>query len=395
MDPQQLLKDDFCWDILDTYFTKGNSPLVKHQIDSYNKFINTTLPQIISGFNPIKINTVMKTGEVDNNIQKIYINVLQPSLTKPMYQLPDGTQTIMTPYIARMNNLTYSSSLFVNVHIIIEIINEEGVIQKLDKYVNNVYIGKIPIMVRSNSCVLYQIPALGDNNNQECRYDFGGYFIVNGNEKVLIMQDRINENDTLVFTPNNNNDGIYAEIRSMSDSCYLPSKTTSINMVGKMNHMGRNIRLNTSFLRTEVPVFIMFRALGIISDKEIIEHIVYDMDNKDNQRIITQLMACCEDASDINTQEQAEEFLIKNMTGINKNSTNGIKLLKDNIINDFLPHVGKNYRRKALYLGHMIFKMIRIYLKYDDYDNRDSYMNKRIDTPGVLMSNLFRQCYGK
>lgn len=395
MDHQQILKDDFCWDILDTYFTKGNSPLVKHQIDSYNKFINTTLQQIISGFNPIKINTATKTAEIDNNIQKIYINVLQPSLTKPMYQLPDGTQTIMTPYIARMNNLTYSSSLFVNVHVVIEILNEEGVVQKLDKYVNNVYIGKIPIMVRSNSCVLYQIPALGDNNNQECRYDYGGYFIVNGNEKVLIMQDRINENDTLVFAPNNKNDGVYAEIRSMSDSSYLPSKTTSINMVGKMNHMGRNIRLNTSFLRTEVPVFIMFRALGIISDKEIIEHIIYDIDNKDNKRIISQLMACCEDAAEVHTQEQAEEFLIRNMTGINKNSQNSVKLLRDNLINDFLPHVGNNYRRKALYLGHMIFKMIRIYLKYDDYDNRDSYMNKRIDTPGVLMSNLFRQCYGK
>lgn len=397
---QSLLDETFCWDILDTYFIKGNStesvsPLIKHQIDSYNKFINTTLPQIIAGFNPIKINTNNKNNDADSNIQKIYINVLQPSLTKPMYQLPDGTQTIMTPHIARMNNLTYSSSLFINVHVIIEIINEEGQLQKLDKYVNNVYIGKIPIMVRSNSCILYQIPGIGDNNNQECRYDFGGYFIVNGNEKVLIMQDRINENDTLVFAPNNNTDGIYAEIRSMSDSTYLPSKTTSLNMIGKLNHMGRNIRLNTSFLRTEVPVFIMFRALGIISDKEIIAHIVYDPDNKDNQRIIGQLMACCEDASDINTQEQAEEYLIRNMTGVNKNSVNTSKILKDNIINDFLPHVGKNYRRKALYLGHMIFKMIRIYLEYDDYDNRDSYMNKRIDTPGVLMSNLFRQCYGK
>ena len=396
----EQLKDNFCWDILDNYFIKTNSteavnPLIKHQIDSYNKFINTTLPQIISGFNPIKINTNTKNNEVDSNIQKIYINVLQPSLSKPTYQVADGTTSIMSPYIARMNNLTYSSSLYVKVHIIIEILNEDGIPTKIDKYVNNVYIGKIPIMVRSDACVLTQIPAIGDPNSDECRYDFGGYFIVNGNEKVLIMQDRINENDTLVFAPNNNNDGIYAEIRSMSDSSYLPSKTTSINMVGKMNHMGRNIRLNTSFLRTEVPVFIMFRALGVISDKEIIEHIVYDMDNKDNQRIITQLMACCEDASDINTQEQAEEFIIKNMTGINKNSTNGIKLLRDNIINDFLPHVGKNYRRKALYLGHMIFKMIRIYLKYDDYDNRDSYMNKRIDTPGVLMSNLFRQCYGK
>ncbi len=394
------LQDTFCWDILDTYFIKGKSPeiispLVKHQIDSYNKFLNTTLPQIIAGFNPIKINTTNKNNDTDSNIQRIYINVLQPSLTKPTYQLPDGTQTIMTPHIARMNNLTYSSSLYVKVHIIIEIINEEGILTKIDKYVNNVYIGKIPIMVRSNSCVLYQIPAIGDNYNNECRYDFGGYFIVNGNEKVLIMQDRINENDTLVFTPNNNNDGIYAEIRSMSDSSYLPPKTTSLNMIGKLNHMGRSIRLNTSFIRCEIPVFVMFRALGILSDNEIIKHIVYDIDNKDNQRIIVQLMACCEDASEIHTQEQAEEFIIKNMIGINKNTQNSTKIIRDTIINDFLPHVGKNYRRKALYLGYMIHKMIRIYLEYDDYDNRDSYMNKRIDTPGVLMSNLFRQCYGK
>ena len=395
-----VLTDEFQWDILDTYFLKGTtnnktSQLIKHQIDSYNKFLNTTLFQIIAGFNPIRINTTNKNNDIDSNIQKIYINVLQPSLSKPTYQLADGTTSIMTPYIARMNNLTYSSSLYVKVHIIIELLNEDGIPTKIDKYVNNVYIGKIPIMVRSDACVLSQIPAIGNVDSDECRYDFGGYFIVNGNEKVLIMQDRINENDTLVFVPNNNNDGIYAEIRSMSDSSYLPPKTTSLNMIGKLNHMGRNIRLNTSFLRTEVPVFVMFRALGVISDKEIIEHIVYDLDNKDNQRIISQLMACCEDACDIHTQEQAEEFLIKNMTGVNKNTSNVVKILRDNITNDFLGHVGKNYRRKALYLGYMICKMIRIYLQYDDYDNRDSYMNKRIDTPGVLMSNLFRQCYGK
>ena len=392
------LPESYCWDILDKYFTDNTSidsisPLIKHQIDSYNKFINTTLPQIISGFNPIKITT--KQTDVDNKIQKININVLNPSLTKPIYQLPDGTQTIMTPFIARMNNLTYSSSLYVNVHIIIEYLNEDNIIVKIDKYVNNVYIGKIPIMVRSTACILHQVPSIGDSDNNECRYDYGGYFIVNGNEKVLIMQDRINENDTLVFAPNNNSDGLYAEIRSMNDSIYLPPKTTSLNMSGKLNHMGRSIRLNTSFIRSEIPVFIMFRALGIISDKEIIQHIVYDLDNKDNQRIIVQLMACCDDASDIHTQEQAEEVLIKIMTGINKTTQNTTKILRENIINDFLPHVGKNYRRKALYLGYMIRKMIRIYLGYDNYDNRDSYMNKRIDSPGILLSNLFRQCYGK
>jgi DNA-directed RNA polymerase II subunit RPB2 len=83
------------------------------------------------------------------------------------------------------------------------------------------------------------------------------------------------------------------------------------------------------------------------------------------------------------------------MTGVNKTTQNATKVLRENIVNDFLPHVGKNYRRKALYLGYMIRKMIRIYLGYDSYDNRDSYMNKRIDSPGILLSNLFRQCYGK
>jgi DNA-directed RNA polymerase II subunit RPB2 len=392
------MNDSICWDILDTYFQKGGSqesvnPLIKHQIDSYNKFLDNTLAQIITGFNPIRIGLGFKQ-EINDHIHKIYINVLQPSLTKPSYQLSDGTQTVMTPHIARMNNLTYSSNLYVKVHLVIEVINEDGIIEKIDKTIPNVYIGKIPVMVRSKACVLYQIPGLGEENNNECRYDFGGYFIINGNEKVLISQDRINENKTLVFQPNNNTDGLYAEIRSMSDSTYLPPKTTSLNMSGKLNHMGRIIRLSTSFLRNEIPIFIMFRALGIISDEEIIQHIVHDLDNKDNQRIITELMACCEDACDIHTQEQAESMLVKIMTGANK-TVKAIEVLRTNIINDFLPHVGKNYRRKALYLGFMIRKMIRIYLGYDTYDNRDSYMNKRIDTPGILMSNLFRQCYGK
>lgn len=392
------MSNDICWDILDTYFQQGGSaesvnPLVKHQIDSYNKFIDSTLSQIITGFNPIKITNTLK-NENGTQSHKIYINALQPSLTKPIYHLQDGTQTVMTPYIARMNKLTYSSSLYINVNIQIEVINGDGVIENFNKTINGVYIGKIPVMVRSKACILQQMPALGDENNNECRYDYGGYFIINGSEKVLISQDRINENKTLVFKPNNNSEGLYAEIRSMSDSAYLPPKTTSLNMSGKLNHMGRIIRLSTSFIKSEVPVFVMFRALGIVSDKEIIQHIVYDMDNIDNKKIITELMACCEDACDIHTQENAEAVLIKVMTGVNKTS-NPTELLKHNIVNDFLPHVGKNYRRKALYLGYMIRKMIRIYLGYDTYDNRDSYMNKRIDTPGILMSNLFRQCYGK
>jgi len=392
------MNNDIAWDILDTYFQKGGSgesvnPLVKHQIDSYNKFIDSTLSHIITGFNPIKITNTLKNDNGDNS-HKISINIVQPSLTKPMYHLQDGTQTIMTPYIARMNKLTYSSNLYITVNVQIETVNKDGIIENFNKTINNVFIGKIPVMVRSKACILQQIPGVGEENNNECRYDYGGYFIINGGEKVLISQDRINENKTLVFKPNNNEEGLYAEIRSMSDASYLPPKTTSLNMSGKLNHMGRIIRLNTSFIKSEIPVFVMFRALGVISDKEILQHIVYDIDDVDNQKIINELMACCEDACDIHTHESAENVLIKIMTGNNK-CEKAPEILRHNIINDFLPHVGKCYKRKALYLGYMIRKMIRIYLGYESYDNRDSYMHKRIDTPGILMSNLFRQCYGK
>ena len=398
-----MFESNNCWDILDTYFQKGGSPessnpLVKHQIDSYNKFIDNTLGQIIAGFNPIKIKVANPKNDLgSDNTYCISINILLPSVTKPSYQLPDGTQNIMTPYIARMNNMSYSSSVYVNVHVVTEVTNKNGMTEKFDKTLNNIYIGKIPIMVKSKLCVSNQIPGICEENNNECIYDFGGYFIINGNEKVLISQDRINENKTLVFQPNNNCEGLYAEIRSICNSSYLPPKTTCLNMSGKLNHMGRIIRINTSFLRSEVPVFVMFRALGIISDKEIINHIVYDMDKEKNERIISELMACCEDSCDITTQEQAENVLIKIMIGANKNNENeeNRRLLRNNLINDFLPHVGKNYRRKALYIGYIIRKMIRIYLGYDKYDNRDSYINKRVDTPGILMSNLFRQCYGK
>ena len=393
---------NLCWDILDIYYQKGGSPessnpLVKHQIDSYNKFIDNTLGQIIGGFNPIKVKITNQKAELPDNSYNISINILNPSIVKPNYQLQDGTQNIMTPYIARMNNMTYSSGIYVNVHISTEITNKNGMTEKFDKTVNGVYIGKIPIMVRSKLCVLSQMQGICEENKNECIYDFGGYFIVNGNEKVLISQDRINENKVLVFHPNNNAEGLYAEIRSMCDSTYLPPKTTCLNMSGKLNHMGRIIRINTSFIRSEVPIFVIFRALGVISDREIINHIVYDTDSDKNQRIINELMACCEDACDINTQEHAENTLIKIMIGVNKNNdheTNKAQL-HNNLMNDFLPHVGKSYRRKALYVGYIIRKMIRIYLGYDTYDNRDSYINKRVDTPGVLMSNLFRQCYGK
>lgn len=401
--------DDLTSKVMDALFhqsggTECANILVRHQVESFNEFIDKKLVQIIQGFNPIQVYHNY-SADVEDFRYKMFLNVLRPSLTKPTYQMSDGAQMLMTPNMARVNNLTYACGLYVDIHIITEVINVDGVIERNENTVKNVCIGKLPIMVRSKACVLTQMPTMTDGaacqEKQECRYDYGGYFIINGNEKVVVSQDRISENKTLVFAPNYNGDGLNAEIRSMPDLVFLPPKTTSLHMAGKPNHMGHVIRLNASFLRTEIPLFVMFRALGIESDKEIYAHIVLDVDSKKNMRIIAELAACADDASDIDTQEDALNY-IRNVLGTTgtpreylDQPSRVMNIIKNTIKNDFLSHVGPSFKKKALYIGYMVRKLISIHLGYQDHDNRDSYLHKRIDTTGILYSNLFRQCYGK
>jgi DNA-directed RNA polymerase II subunit RPB2 len=381
--------------ILDIYFNQGGNikschQLVKHQIGSYNDFIENKLEKILEGYNPIVVK-----NEYDDNIkdykQKIYLYMEDPHFTKPIYKKQDGTQINMTPNMARYDNLTYSADLYINIRIITECYNNDNTLETTNKKLNDIYIGKLPVMVGSKACILSIIP--DEHINNECKYDMGGYFIVNGNEKVLISQDRIKENYVLIFKPSNNNENIHAEIRSTNDALYLPAKTISLTMNTKSNHMGRVIRINTSFLKYEIPVFIMFRALGILNDFDIISHIIYDINNKNNKDILQQLKACCDDASGVYTREDAIDCILRNITGNSKNIKT-YNIVENILKNDFLPNIS-NFNKKALYLGYMIKKILNIYLGYDNYDNRDSYMNKRIDSPGILMSSLFRQSYGR
>ena len=395
------------WDVIDKYFIQGgntdaSNPIVAHQIDSFNEFIDKKLIQIISGFNPIQI--FQKFDAVTHEFtHKISISLLNPSLGKPSFQLQDGTKLLMTPHIARMNHMTYSVGLYMDVHVISDQLNDDGVHEKIENTITGVAMGKIPIMVRSKACVLQQMPGIAEGGGKhECKYDSGGYFIVNGNEKVVISQDRISENKTLVFGTNPN-DGLSAEIRSIPDNLFLPPKTTILHLNSKANHLGRTIRMVTNFIRSEIPVFVMFRALGVESDKDIIQHIVLDIKDPKNQRLVAELTASIEDAAcqGIFTQDDALRSILRilGITGTPReyleNPEQARKILINVIKNDFLPHVGHSFTRKAIYLGYMIRKLLRIFLGYQLPDNRDSYMNKRIDTPGVLFGNLFRQCYGK
>lgn len=393
--------DSLTWDVINKYYNinKGYQ-LVKHQIESFNDFIEHKLEQIIKGFNDIEI-THQYQPETENFKYLLTITINTPVLNNPEIYEKDGSKKTMTPNDARQRNFTYSSNLTVNMNIRTQTWStEENKYLVENKTLQGVNLGKIPIMVKSAYCILSNKSAL--INSGECKYDYGGYFLINGNEKVVIMQGRISENITYVFL--NNKVSTYshiAEIRSVQENKLGVPKITTLKLSAKANQFGRYIRVNIHHIKNDIPLFILFKALGLRNDKEIIKYIVYDLDNPINKFVIKELIGCVEEANAITCQKDALEYLAKflNITGYSKEVLNNknyrINIVRNVLEREFLPHVGQNFYKKALYLGYMVNKLIKCFIGLKEYDDRDSYINKRVDTPGVLMQNLFRQYYGK
>ena len=400
MDISKIDFDKYTWKIIDLMFKEHNGKfLIKHQIDSYDDFILNKIEQILHGFNKIQI-LFKYISELDDFKYNINISVVNPRITKPIIYEKDGSTTIMSPNEARQRNFSYSSNLYVDIVIDNKWYTEEHEIQKGKKKILNVNLGKIPIMIGSHYCVLNDVNL--KHKSGECNNDHGGYFIINGNEKVIISHDRIAENKTYVFLENKVSQFSHiAEIRSVPDNKFAPPKLTTIKLSSKATQFGHYLRINIHHVRIDVPIFIIFRALGIESDKEIIKFCVYDLNDSNNIQIINHLKGSVEEANNIMNTTHALEYLCKflNISGYPKellqNKAKKTNILLDVLKNDFLPHVGVNFRSKALYLGYMINKLIKCFMGKCDMDDRDSYLNKRVDSPGIMMSNLFRQYYGK
>ena len=390
------------WKVINTMF--GNDKknigkmLIKHQLESFNDFIKTKIEHIINGFNDIEILHKYNTniGDFKYNIN---LSVQNPRLNKPVIYEKDGSTKLMTPNEARQRNFSYAASLFVDIVIKNKWYDEDENMQSNEKIIKNINIGKIPIMIGSDYCVLSNI---NETITDECAYDSGGYFIINGNEKVIISHDRISENKTYVFLDNKATQYSHiAEIRSVPDNTFGPPKLTTIKMTSKSNQFGRLMRVNIHHIRIDVPVFVLFRALGIESDKKIIELCVYDVSKAESKVLIEYLKGCVNEGNFVQTRIQALEYLSKylNISGYPKeiiqNKNKRISIVLDILKNDLLPHVGERLEDKALYIGFMLRKLLECFTGLREFDDRDSYLNKRVDTPGIMMANLFRQYYGK
>lgn len=388
------------WFLIEEYLKQYNKKeLIRHHIDSYNNFIDSKINEIVKQPNPLVIYHEYDEKKNCYNYEiKIEFNDVYYS--KPLIHENNGSTSLMTPHQARLRNLTYSMTMFMDITITIikdpyntpEILN----IKKLKK----INIGKIPIMLGSKYCVL------SDNtisNNEECKYDLGGYFIINGNEKVIVNQEKIAENTVFAFKSGKSNSKYshITEIKSVKEDGFYTPKNMSLKLTSKDVGSGRTIRAIIPHVRVDVPVVILFRALGIISDKKILEHIVYDVESPDTKVIMNWFRPSIEEGNFIRTQKQALEYLLKNSTilgqpkDIKLTSERKLVLFTEMLERDLLPHVGKDFDDKAKLIGYMINKLGKCFHKEIDYDDRDDYSNKRIETSGYLLAVLFRSYYTK
>jgi len=265
--------------------------------------------------------------------------------------------------------------------------------QVYTKVLKNIYLGKFPIMVQSEFCILNGLPPEIRFQMGECKNDPGGYFIIDGKEKVIVPQEKFADNMLSIRKSNDDHFLYSAEIRSVSENLSKPVRTLSVKIVapvgggfGKSGNTNRNIVVNIPNVRKPVPLFILFRALGILSDKEIITMCLHDLDKYSDLMDI--FIPSIHEAGGIMSQTSALKFI----SILTKHKT--ITYTHEILCDYFLPHIGEtNYIQKAYYLGYMVMRLINVSVGIENETNRDNYKYKRIDTTGVLISELFREYF--
>uniref|UniRef100_A0A6C0HIP2 DNA-directed RNA polymerase n=1 Tax=viral metagenome TaxID=1070528 RepID=A0A6C0HIP2_9ZZZZ len=250
-----------------------------------------------------------------------------------------------------------------------------------------IYLGKFPIMVQSEYCILNGLNRDVRFSMGECRNDLGGYFIINGKEKTIVPQEKFADN-MLYIKDVNGDDFLYsAEIRSVSENSAKPIRTFSVKMVAPdTKHSNRNLVVNIPNVRKPVPLFIVFRALGIISDKDIITMCLLDLEKYEN--MVDLFIPSVHDAGGVLSQQTALMY-IASLTKINT-VTYVLEILADY----FLPHIGEvAYIQKAYYLGYIVFRLLNVSIGVEVPTDRDSFRYKRVELAGSLLHDLFKEYY--
>lgn len=390
------------WEVIKLLLTRDDY-LIKHQLDSFNDFKDRLLSEIIQQYNPIKLNYMQQpNGQFQYSIEIRFGDI---HLSPAAIHENNGSLKVMLPNEARKRSFTYSANQYVDLYVKTMVLIEGNTYEIEEKCLKKIQLGKIPIMLHSNHlCVLSNKDNQTLKDLEECIYDRGGYFIVNGSEKVLVSQERKWENKVYCFKngKSQNKYSHMAEISSIAHDDFYNPKTNQVKITSKIGVSGKTIKVSVPNIRHDVPLFVFFRLLGIESDKEILEFIVSDLESNENCDYLNVLKLSLEEANKYMSRDDCVDYVIKYIQQVSikdkmdkLDRTRKLQLLDEILLKDFLPHMGTDLKMKAHFLGYMTHKMLSVYLNKLGFDDRDSYLNKKLDTPGILMGNLYKLYFNK
>lgn len=350
------------WIVIERFIKEKG--LVRQHINSYNDFITRKLREIIE-----------EESIVQTSSPNFYAVITDVKVGNPQVREFDGSiNTSITPLECRIRNLTYASPVYVNIVLV-----EDGIKSASPE---PILLCEIPVMVRSVKDPTSTMDEKTLREIGEDPGDPGGYFIINGSERVLVAQEDLAPNRVIVD---------YAkEGLNVTHMAKVVSATTGYRVPIILDrHKDGTLHISFPAVTGKIPFAVMMRALGLESDYEIALAVSPD------QEIQKELIPSLLQSAEIKTSTDALEF-IGNRVAVGQPREVRIERAEQIIDRYFLPHLGtsKNDRlKKALYLGYMALKLIEFMLGRREADDKDHYRNKRLKLAGDLLAVQFRVAY--
>ncbi|MCW4021423.1 MAG: DNA-directed RNA polymerase subunit B [Candidatus Bathyarchaeota archaeon] len=347
--------------------------LVRQHLDSYNEFVERRLQNVIDEIGQIEIE--VPEGPYKVRFGKVFIvrEVENDVIHGPYATEVDGTRHEIYPMEARLRNLTYSVPLSVEMTPVIDD-------KELDKEL--VYIGDLPTMLKSKYCLLSELSEEELVRQGEDPLDPGGYFIINGSERVIVAIEDLAPNRILVDIDTRGVNPVY-QAKVFSTTVGFRARIEL-----RMKADG-SLHISVPGVPSEIPFIVLMRALGMPSDKEIADAVSPD------KTIQSELESSFEMVGEIDTSEEALLYIGNRVA---HGQVKSYRLLKTETILDrnFLPHVGRTRDKridKAYFLGEMASRVIELKLERRKPDDKDHFKNKRLKLAGPLLADLFRVAF--
>lgn len=377
----------FCKDASLSFFNEYG--LISHQINSYNDFIKNGVQRLVDSFGELIVEPGFdpsKKGESDWRYASVRFGKV--TLDRPSFWggVNKDNEYHLLPRHARLQNMTYSSRMKVNVHIEVytqKLIRSDkfktGKEQFLDREVlsaedKDVMIGRIPVMVKSDLCWMK------DADKGDCEFDNGGYFVIKGAEKTFIAQEQICRKRLWIT----NNQCLTVAYQSDVKRNRLILR---LAQTGLEDAKIEKEVLTVYFLSTEIPVWILFFALGVSSDKEIVDLIDFPTDDASISNILFASIHVSDEVCDgFRTQKKALGFM---ETQIKRTQFPPKESAEECLNMHLFPNL-KGMMQKARFLGYMVRCLFQAFTGRRKCNNRDDFRNKRMELAGDLLERELR-----